>query len=75
LIKPHSRIERESAAERARFFEKDALLYKKHPERYQVLFKREYHYELTPGFIKNLKAGFNKYNIPAPEWMQEYINK
>jgi glycosyltransferase involved in cell wall biosynthesis len=69
------KIERESAEERAQFFEKDALLYKKHPGRYQELFERECHYERTPGFTRNLKSGFEKYGVPIPKWIDNYLNK
>ena len=61
--------ERESANERARFFEKDALLYKKHPTRYRELFFIERQFDRTPGFAQNLKAGFKKHRIDMPDWM------
>ncbi|UOD50373.1 glycosyltransferase [Orrella daihaiensis] len=62
--------ERESAATRSKFFEKDALLYKKHPARYRELFFIERQFDRTPGFAQNLKAGFNKHGIDMPDWMQ-----
>ena len=43
-------VEREGVAERLTFFEKDALLLKKHPDRYRTLFLREAHYAHTAGF-------------------------
>ncbi|RAM48611.1 MAG: hypothetical protein C6Y22_26870, partial [Hapalosiphonaceae cyanobacterium JJU2] len=61
---PHLRCEhRESLEERCRFFEKDVLLMKKHPERYRELFMMESHYKNTPGFRKHLIRGANKYNV------------
>ena len=62
--------ERESAVTRAKFFEKDALLYKKHPDRYKELFFMEHQFDHTPGFSENLKAGFDKHAIEMPDWMQ-----
>ena len=67
--------ERESAATRAKFFEKDALLYKKHPERYRELFFIERQFDRTPGFTKNIKAGFEHHQIDMPDWMQATLNK
>lgn len=61
--------ERESAMTRARFFEKDALLYQKHPTRYRELFFIERQFDRTPGFIENLKAGFDRHQIEMPDWM------
>ncbi|NOR79714.1 MAG: glycosyltransferase [Methyloprofundus sp.] len=67
--------ERESAVERVRFFEKDALLFKKHPERYQELFLTERHYVSTQGFNQTLMEGFDRSNIPLPEWMKPFLKK
>ena len=61
-------IEREAQAARARFFEKDALLLKKHPERYRALFLREAHYERTPGFREHLMRGAAKYQVQIDEF-------
>ena len=61
---PHPRgIERESVVERSRFFEKDALLLKKHPQKYKTLFMSERHWERTPGFWENFLRGAKKYGI------------
>lgn len=61
---PHPReVERESHAERNRFFEKDALLMAKHPERYRSLFFNEGHYLHTPGFREHLLRGVDKYAV------------
>lgn len=65
--------ERESAVERAKFFKKDALLYRKHPERYRQLFLAEQHFSRTPGFQENLLAGFQEYGIELPGWMAELL--
>jgi glycosyltransferase involved in cell wall biosynthesis len=61
--------ERESVVERAKFFQKDALLFRKHPERYQGLFMAERHFERTPGFRENLVRGFENVSADMPEWM------
>jgi len=65
--------ERESAAERVKFFQKDALLYRKHPEKYRHLFMSERHYQLTPGFRENLLAGFEVNEIALPSWISDKI--
>lgn len=66
---PHPRsIERESGPERARFFEKDALLLKKHPDKYKVLFTAEGHGEKTSGFWENFLRGARKYGVDVPEF-------
>ncbi len=71
---PHRRdVQRESLAERNRFFEKDALLLQKHPERYKELFLSEGHWRNTPGFVENLLRGAEKYGVELPEWCLEYI--
>jgi glycosyltransferase involved in cell wall biosynthesis/GT2 family glycosyltransferase len=65
-------IQRESQAERNRFFEKDALLLKKHPEKYRQLFFMEGHYRKTDGFWVNLQRGLELYGVGVPEWMAAY---
>lgn len=65
-------IERESQAERVKFFEKDALLYKKHPERYKRLFIAESHWKNTPGFWEYFLLGCNKYGIDLDAFLNEY---
>ncbi|MFH7027168.1 MAG: glycosyltransferase [Heteroscytonema crispum UTEX LB 1556] len=61
---PHLRTDsRESFEERNLFFEKDALLMKKHSERYRELFLKESHYTKTPGFCENFLRGAKKYNV------------
>jgi glycosyltransferase involved in cell wall biosynthesis len=62
-------LEREGTAARVRFFEKDALLLKKHPERYRTLFLREAHYERTPGFRDHLMRGAAKYQVDIDEFI------
>lgn len=64
-------VVRESQAERNRFFEKDALLLKKHPERYQTLFFAEGHFCMTPGFWEHVERGLDTYQMIMPEWMAE----
>ena len=64
-------IERESAGERASFFQKDALLFSKHPARYKKLFHIECHCENTPGFREHLIEGFRVAGITIPDWISE----
>lgn len=66
--------ERESAAERLKFFVNDALLYKKHPERYRALFESERHFERTEGFLHYLRKGFTDHEIEPPKWLEEYFS-
>jgi hypothetical protein len=61
-------VAREAAAARVRFFEKDALLMKKHPERYRTLFLREAHYAQTPGFMDHLLRGAAKYQVQVDDF-------
>lgn len=67
-------VQRESHVERGRFFQKDALLYRKHPERYRELFMTECHWRGTPGFKENLIKGFVAEEITIPEWMSEKLH-
>ncbi len=66
--------ERESASSRARFFQKDVLLYRKHPEKYHGLFLQERHYAITSGFKENLLLGFEIENETVPQWMAELFS-
>lgn len=66
-------IQRESQAERNRFFEKDALLLKKHPEKYRQLFYMEGHYQKTDGFWMNLERGLELYDVSLPDWMASFV--
>jgi glycosyltransferase involved in cell wall biosynthesis len=66
---PHLRsVEREAHAARVRFFEKDALLLKKHPDRYKSLFLKEGHYRNTPGFGEHFVRGSVKYGVPIDDF-------
>jgi len=65
-------VERESHAARAVFFEKDALLLKKHPERYRKLFLVEAHYAYTQGFWENFRRGLTTYGVSEPIWLETF---
>jgi glycosyltransferase involved in cell wall biosynthesis len=67
-------VARESSAERSRFFEKDALLFKKHPERYLVLFHAEGHWHSTPGFWENFIRGAETYGVDIKDLIEKYRN-
>jgi glycosyltransferase involved in cell wall biosynthesis/GT2 family glycosyltransferase len=60
--------EREALGARARFFENDALLLKKHPDRYRTLFLRERHFAHTPGFFDHLQRGATKYGVQIDDF-------
>lgn len=64
-------LARESHAQRNRFFEKDALLLKKHPERYKTLFFAESHYRVTPDFWEHFERGATKYQVGVPDWLAD----
>lgn len=68
-------IERESSEARGRFFEKDALLLKKHPVKYRQLFLVEAHYAYTADFWPNLHRGLSVYGVVAPEWLSQFETK
>jgi glycosyltransferase involved in cell wall biosynthesis/GT2 family glycosyltransferase len=62
---------RESDEERAKFFEKDALLYRKHPQRYWSLFHAEGHWSKDNGYWEHFKRGAEKYHVDI-EAFSEY---
>lgn len=65
---------RESHEARAVMFQNDALLYRKHPDKYQSLFFREAQYvNGRPGFKENLLAGFKIHDIEMPRWLLDII--
>jgi GT2 family glycosyltransferase len=68
----HARsLEREALSQRVRFFEKDALLFKKHPDRYRTLFQREGHYRNTEGFHEHFRRGALKYGVTIDEFLSQ----
>jgi glycosyltransferase involved in cell wall biosynthesis len=65
---PQSRaLERESLKERSRFFERDALLLRKHPEKYPQLMRREAQWVQNPYFWSYFVDGLKRYQVRAPE--------
>ena len=71
---PHPRsVEREAQSTRVRFFEKDALLLKKHPDRYKSLFLMEGHYRQTAGFREHFMRGSVKYGVPIDAFYSERL--
>ncbi len=72
---PHPRSdERESHEERNRFFEKDALLLKKHPQRFKQLFLAE-PANKTPEYWEHFQRGCQKYGVTVPEFYSAYMKK
>lgn len=63
--------QRESLDERNRFFEKDALLLKKHPDKYRQLFFMEGHYCQTAGFWAHFQRGMDMHDVPPPDWVND----
>ena len=68
-------IAREGHVARNRFFENDALLLKKHPERYRALFLRERHFAQTPGFFDHLQRGATKYGVQIDDFYLSHQQK
>jgi len=68
-------LERESFSARARFFQKDALLLRKHPVRYRELMYREAHWAQNVHFWIHLMAGAKRYQIEIPEDIRRMIPK
>lgn len=66
-------LDRESLRTRSQYFEKDALLYRKHPEQYRVLFFKEAQFDSNPYFSEFLASGFMKYKITPPEWLRAFF--
>jgi GT2 family glycosyltransferase len=66
---PHRRTnQRESVAARVRFFEKDALLLRKHPSKYRELFFLESQWLQFPQFARNFYSGIARYRTPVPDY-------
>ncbi len=63
-------IDRESQNARAAFFAKDALLLKKHPQRYRELFLREGHWRSASGFWPNFLRGVEQYGVELPDYIR-----
>ena len=60
---------RESVAERAKFFQNDALLLSKHPDRYRDLFFYENHWRNHPFFWPHFFRGAKRFGVDPPEWI------
>jgi glycosyltransferase involved in cell wall biosynthesis len=59
-------LERESMAVRSAFFEKDALLLRKHPEKYVELMRRECQWKHNPNFWTYFVQGLKRYGVEPP---------
>jgi len=71
----HAREEqRESRTERDRFFEKDALLLKKHPHRFKQLFLAETANK-TAAYWEHFLRGGRKYHVDIPDFYHTYMEK
>jgi glycosyltransferase involved in cell wall biosynthesis len=71
----HPRDEqRESRTERDRFFEKDALLLKKHPHRFKQLFLAE-PANKTAAYWEHFLRGSRKYHVDIPNFYHAYMEK
>jgi glycosyltransferase involved in cell wall biosynthesis len=60
-------LERESLETRSKFFEKDALLLRKHPQKYPELLLRECQWKHNPHFWPYFFRGLERYGVEAPE--------
>ena len=73
---PHKRsLHRESRAERNKFFEKDILLLKKHPERYKQLFLAECHWQKSPDFCRIFLNSASEQSLKLPQWCRPYLEE
>lgn len=71
---PHSReIERESIAVRSAFFNNDAILLRKHPERYAELLLREVQWTHNPHFWDQFLKGVELHGVHVPEQVREIM--
>jgi glycosyltransferase involved in cell wall biosynthesis len=59
-------LERESLPVRSAFFEKDALLLRKHPEKYVELLRRESQWRHNPFFWTYFAKGLARYGVEPP---------
>jgi glycosyltransferase involved in cell wall biosynthesis/GT2 family glycosyltransferase len=60
-------IAREALSERSRFFEKDALLLRKHPQRCIELIRRECQWVNNPYYWTYFLKGLERYQVPLPK--------
>jgi glycosyltransferase involved in cell wall biosynthesis/GT2 family glycosyltransferase len=67
--------ERESQDARAKFFEKDALLFQKHPDRYKALFLAEGHWNKTSGFWEHFLRGHEKYGVGLDPFFRSFMKR
>ena len=69
-------LERESSAERNKFFIKDARLWQKHPAKYRQLFFADEHYRYTTDFRKYFLQGLAEIGVPQdklPRWLKKNL--
>jgi glycosyltransferase involved in cell wall biosynthesis len=59
--------ERESLGARSRFFERDALLLRKHPVKYAELMRREAQWASNPYFWTYFQNGLKRYGVRIPD--------
>lgn len=59
-------LPRESLEARSRLFERDALLLRKHPDKYPLLMRREAQWTHNPSFWNHLLVGLVRYGVSAP---------
>lgn len=59
-------LPRESLEARSRLFERDALLLRKHPDKYPLLMRREAQWVHNPAFWTHLLVGLARYGVSAP---------
>jgi glycosyltransferase involved in cell wall biosynthesis len=59
--------ERESLDARSRFFERDALLLRKHPVKYAELMRREAQWASNPYFWTYFQSGIKRYGVRIPD--------
>jgi len=60
-------LPRESIEARSRLFARDALLLRKHPDKYPLLMRREAQWTHNPAFWKHLLEGLRRYQVAVPQ--------
>lgn len=60
-------LARESLVARSRLFERDALLLRKHPEKYSELMRREAQWTHNPHFWTHFMRGVARYHVLVPD--------
>ena len=74
IIPPWRRcIARESTEARDLLFQADAILLKKHPDRYEELFEKEGHWRRGDGFWQPFLRGLDRHDVALPDFARKRL--